>query len=78
MRITLLTPEQARLCRDVLDGVSAWFIRMREQLVTLARHLIEAARHLVPLAERLRTSCPPRRDRPAWASPYGPAPKGIR
>ncbi|MEU0060725.1 hypothetical protein [Streptomyces sp. NPDC006334] len=71
MRITLLTPEQAR---EVCATITAWFERLREQLLALGQRLIETARQLVRLAPQIRAART-RPDRPAWASPYGPTPK---
>ncbi|WP_405893800.1 hypothetical protein OG272_16095 [Streptomyces sp. NBC_00104] len=77
MRLNLVTPEQAHAIRQTLARVAEWWARIREQLTALARRIGEAARHLVRLAEQARPVLR-RPDRPAWASPYGPEPKGHR
>ncbi|MDQ0961966.1 hypothetical protein QFZ66_005844 [Streptomyces sp. B4I13] len=77
MRLTLLTPDQARAVGAALDRLAAWWRRLREQFTALARRVIDTARDLTRLAD-LAHAAVHRPDRPAWASPYGPAPKGHR
>ncbi|MFB0617280.1 hypothetical protein [Streptomyces sp. AGS-58] len=77
MRITLLTGEQARAVGAALERLCTWWRRFRESLVALAKRIAETARHTVRLATQIR-AVQARTDRPAWASPYGPAPKGHR
>ncbi|KUN37735.1 hypothetical protein AQJ30_15745 [Streptomyces longwoodensis] len=77
MRITLLTPEQARAVGAALDAARTWFQRLRKLLAWAAEQIRESAAHMQRLADYLR-SVRFRPDRPAWASPYGPAPKGLR
>ncbi|MER6632258.1 hypothetical protein ABT301_29260 [Streptomyces sp. NPDC000987] len=76
MHVTLLTPEQARAAGAVLERLAIWWKHLREQLATLTDCIAQAASSLVRLAAQIRTRL--RADRPAWASPYGPAPKGFR
>lgn len=77
MRITLPTPEQARAVGAAFERLAAWWRHLREQLTALAQRLTAAARDLARFAAQARlTVCRP--DRPAWVSPYGPAPKGHR
>ncbi|MFF9265874.1 hypothetical protein [Streptomyces longwoodensis] len=80
-RITVpkLTPEQGERIRAV---ISALLKRVRDAFRTLARLAREAAdaigraaASVTQLASTLRAA---RRDRPAWASPYGPAPRPHR
>lgn len=77
MRITLLAPDQARAVRTLVERLATWWREIREQLAALARRIGEAARSLVRSAVQAR-AVQTRPDRPAWASPYGPAPKGHR
>ncbi|CAL9610178.1 hypothetical protein SUDANB1_05609 [Streptomyces sp. enrichment culture] len=76
MRITRLTPEQARAIGEVFARVTDWFRTLYDQLRAFAARLAETLRPLVRLAEQIRQHpAARRRDRPAWASPYGPAPR---
>ncbi|MFF6801072.1 hypothetical protein [Streptomyces sp. NPDC012616] len=77
MRLTLLTPDQARAVGALFERLTAWWRRIREQLAALAQRIGEAARSLARHAVQVRAAAR-RPDRPAWASPYGPAPKGHR
>ncbi|KUN32478.1 hypothetical protein AQJ11_02840 [Streptomyces corchorusii] len=84
MRITRLTPDQARalseqlacttaLLRRVLDGIREMARQVTETFRSITAHLRQAG--VIPPANRgLRWP----NDRPAWASPYGPDPKGHR
>lgn len=75
MRIIRLTPEEARAAGETLQRLLGWFRQLREQLRLAALRALEALRSLTAFAERVRAAratCP---DRPAWASPYGPAPR---
>ncbi|MFE3033077.1 hypothetical protein ACFXKY_15705 [Streptomyces canus] len=76
MPSTLLTPEQAHAVGAALQRLVAWWQRLREQFAALAERVTETTRHLVRFAARTRARV--RTDRPAWASPYGPAPIGFR
>ncbi|WP_019061757.1 hypothetical protein [Streptomyces prunicolor] len=76
MRNTLLTPELARAVGAALQRIAIWWRQLREQLAALAKRVAETTRHLVRFAARTRARV--RTDRPAWASPYGPALKGHR
>lgn len=66
--------------REALARVADWVRVLREQLTRLAHRIVEALR---PLGEQLRTlgerlHTTRHRDRPAWCSPYGPAPRRRR
>lgn len=76
MRITLLTPEQARAVGAAIERLAIWWQRLREQFAALAKQVAETARHLVRFTAVTRARV--RTHRPAWASPYGPALKGFR
>ncbi|MEH0579037.1 MULTISPECIES: hypothetical protein [Streptomyces] len=76
MRITLLTPEQARAVGTALHRLAAWWRHFRDQLAALAERIAETTRHVTRFAAETRARV--RTDRPAWASPYGPALKGFR
>jgi hypothetical protein len=83
MHITEHTSEQPGTTGEALARVADWFRALREQLTALARRLSQALRPLAEqlrtLGERLRTDPARRhRDRPAWCSPYGPAPRRRR
>jgi hypothetical protein len=72
----LLTPEQAEAVRAHLERAAALFRHFAETVRALARQVKETAAYL---ADVLRTPGPPHtstRERPAWQSPYGPAPRG--
>ncbi|MBC9731221.1 hypothetical protein [Streptomyces sp. TRM68367] len=65
--------------RQALARLADWFRTLREQLAHLAHRLAEALAPLARLAQQARTHRGRRhRDRPAWASPYGPAPRRSR
>lgn len=74
MRITKLTPDQARTAGQLLQRALDWIRRFREQFRQLALRLLEKVRATARHLRRLEPERPlPRR--PAWASPYGPPPK---
>lgn len=74
MRLTRLTPEQARAAGEMLRRVLDGFRRLFEQLRAAALRALEALRPLVRQAARAHATLV-RSDRPAWASPYGPPPR---
>jgi hypothetical protein len=76
--------ERRAALRQQLARIADWFRALREQLTALAHRLTQALR---PLGEQLRGLAEHTaarrhrdrdRDRPAWCSPYGPAPRGRR
>ena len=69
MRITRLTPEQARAAGEMLRRAMDGLRRLFQQVAAAALRVLEALR---PVVRRL--AAPAHTDRPAWASPYGPAP----
>ncbi|MGW4731776.1 hypothetical protein ACWEQC_21880 [Streptomyces shenzhenensis] len=76
MTIPRLTTDQACAVGAALQRLAAWWRRLREQLVTLAKLITETTSHLVRFATPTRARI--RTDRPAWANPYGPALNGLR
>jgi hypothetical protein len=54
MRITLLTPEQARAVGAVLERLAVCWRRIREQLSALAKRVAETTRHLLRFAAETR------------------------
>ncbi|MGW1527551.1 hypothetical protein [Streptomyces sp. NPDC002159] len=71
----MLTPEEARVAGERLQHILSLLRQLREQLRLAARSVPEALRAVTAFAERVRAAraaCP---GRPAWASPYGPAPR---
>ncbi|MFF5655255.1 hypothetical protein [[Kitasatospora] papulosa] len=94
MRLSRLTPDQARAVGEQLAHAAAMLRRVVDAFREVARRLNEAIRPLVDYLRRCgvleepagragragRRPRPTTRtgDRPAWASPYGPAPTGHR
>jgi hypothetical protein len=74
MRIFRLTPEDAEAAGRALARALDWFRQLREQLHAIALRLQETVRSVIRFAEQARPVLV-RPDRPAWASPYGPAPR---
>ena len=72
-----LTPEDADAVGRALARAGEWFRRIWDQLRALARRIAEAIAPVVRQIEQLRPALA-RPDRPAWASPYGPPPRGRR
>lgn len=73
MRITRLTPEQARTAGQMLQRALDWLRGIREQLQALARAAIKALQAFARDRRHQRVAAV-RPNRPAWASPYGPPP----
>jgi hypothetical protein len=71
MRITRLTPEQARAAGRALAQAARWLRSFLDSMRAWFERVAEALREGVQLAARLRPVLV-RPDRPAWQSPYGP------
>lgn len=75
MTMPRFTPEQKARIHAAVEAIVK---RIREALTPLFRAVREAARALAEAARTLAAAHRPRPDRPAWASPYGPAPRTHR
>lgn len=76
IRIPRFTPQQKARISATLEALLGKLRRAFARMAALARHaadtLREAAAHMKDMARSLPA---PHRDRPAWATPYGPAPR---
>lgn len=76
VRMPRFTPEQRKRIGDAIDALLK---RIREALRPLAQLMRDTAAAIAEAAKSVRqyadTVNRRRPDRPAWASPYGPAPR---
>lgn len=77
-----LTPEQADASRAVFQRVVDLWRQLREQFaevgrlaVAICKRVSEMARQAAQVTQGTSSTGRAHRDRPAWASPYGPPPR---
>lgn len=76
IRAPRLTPEQKARISAALEALIGKLRRAFARVAAAARLAAETLRAAVDHLKTLTRSLPaPRADRPAWATPYGPAPR---
>ncbi|EMF31119.1 hypothetical protein H114_00782 [Streptomyces gancidicus BKS 13-15] len=92
LRLLRLTPEAQQALRDHMARAAEVWRQLVDAFRQMARAVTAAVRPLVEFLRRNGYTAPPsdrrrarprtavtwRADRPAWASPYGPAPRRHR
>lgn len=84
LRLLRLTPEMQQALRDHMARAAQVWRQLVDAFRQMARTVTAAVRPLAEFLRRNGPTAPPGRrprapfqpvDRPAWASPYGPAPR---
>ncbi len=91
LRLLRLTPEMEQALRDHMARAAQMWRQLVDAFRQMARAVTAAVRPVVEFLRRNGYTAPPGRpghrrtrapfqpaDRPAWASPYGPAPRRHR